>query len=676
MNTLQSIQMRIQRLGLSPAELGIEDLLTVYTMNLELGQIDYELQAIIESALEQAEATQQMGGPFTDPMSPELMQGEIVLLRTHSEQEVRISVNGGSCPFTHLFVSGKSGSGKSCLAASIAAGAASAGYATLLIDSSSTFSAMEPLCRTHRYGCVDHLRLNPWDDVPGVSHQVVDQVVNGELCASYGLKFAEYEIGETVAEIRREGMTPNLFTVIERLRKRSFSGMSKRRQYCDSALLVLTNLLGASGELFHCAKGMSLGNLLNENLVLDMSGLLPEHQAFVTRLLVERVHLLSRSRERLSRRLLMVLDEGQVLAKQQDFPQKMLQLRHRGIHLVLNMQNISAAPAEMLGNCDAFVSFQSIDARDRDIITRVMNLPREQSQAIAFLETGQAVGFLPRSPWKRAFLGSVPRVSQVSRSFGELDNLSSAFFSSYTWNPYQENKPSSPPEKKEEEKECAKPSGLEEREEALLRDILNQRHEFSALTERFERAGIRSASLQARDIKSLLAKGYIQLFDLAVGRGRPIKLAEPTEKALREFGVTWKKSRGTLTTRAATEFLFRKLKGESGWQCIPEGDLAGKQVDLLCRSGRGDAVAVEIAGSAAHEVHNALHCLQQVEVKAHAIVCVSKDVLTELKKKLNKFPELKTDSRLEVLLLTKALSNKWIPFNNVETNDLPFGKEI
>ena len=68
--------------------------------------------------------------------------------------------------------------------------------------------------------------------------------------------------------------------------------------------------------------------------------------------------------------LLFILDEGQVLASQKNFAPKMLQLRHAGICLSLNVQNPSKIPVEILGNCDAFFTFQLTDGRDRRAIAR------------------------------------------------------------------------------------------------------------------------------------------------------------------------------------------------------------------------------------------------------------------------------------------------------------------
>lgn len=168
-------------------------------------------------------------------------------------------------------------------------------------------------------------------------------------------------------------------------------------------------------------------------------------------------------------------------------------------------------------------------------------------------------------------------------------------------------------------------SRLAEKADLFLRDVLNQAHEFSALTGRFQRAGIRSASMQGRILKKLIGEGYIRTWDLAVGRGRPLKLAEPTERAFGEYRVKWKKTRGVLPTRAATEMVYAKICKLDGWSCLKEGALGDKQVDLLCRSKGSEHEDAEEAGKATKAEQVEMECLGAEHKGLEGSMCQSQD---------------------------------------------------
>jgi len=355
------------------------------------------------------------------------------------------------------------------------------------------------------------------------------------------------------------------------------------------------------------------------------------------------------------KKLLFILDEGQTIAKQHNFSIKMLQLRHHNVVMFANFQNLSVAPIEQRANCDLMISFQATDKADRDVFAKAANLTFEQAEQLAVLEPGQCCCFLSRSGWKRPFLAFVPCIQFWNVDDQDIRKRSEEFLKGFSWRSIED-----PGEQGFFGKEDA--NGLDAKAEVFLRDCLNQAHEFSRLTSRFERAGIRSAAVQGAVMRNLAGEGLIKIWSLAVGKGRPLKLVEPTQKAFESFDVTWKKTRGVLPTRAATEFVFRKMNKLDGWQCQKEGFLGRgddrKQVDLLCRDPDNRIVTCEIAGNAEHEVHNALHCLKFDEVRKHVVVCVDKKVIEAVKKQFSQFPEI-NDSRVELITLAHAMSDKW-----------------
>jgi len=119
----------------------------------------------------------------------------------------------------------------------------------------------------------------------------------------------------------------------------------------------------------------------------------------------------------------------------------------------------------------------------------------------------------------------------------------------------------------------------------------------------------------------------------------------------------WKKGRGVLPTRAATFFLHRKFSLLEGWSCLLEGDVEGKQVDLLLHDSSGRRIGMEVAYSIDHEVFNARHCLKHVD--RHVVVCTSKKSLEGVEKRFKECSDL-VSGKVEVLVLSRALGS-WIP---------------
>ena len=130
--------------------------------------------------------------------------------------------------------------------------------------------------------------------------------------------------------------------------------------------------------------------------------------------------------------------------------------------------------------------------------------------------------------------------------------------------------------------------------------------------------------------------------------------------------MKWNNTLVTVATLVETTLLVKKLKEVGEWECIREGNFHGKQVDLLLRDHAGKVITLEVARSARHEAHNVLNCLQAsgeegINWSGHVVVATSTTVLKDVKKKFDGFPELANNPRIELLVLSRALSKKWIP---------------
>ncbi len=700
----RSLLRRLERLGLRPSEFLSEDELCLLQEGLapDLHEIVLSRIAEVEQGL--------LDRPFVPPPSDDSVrvidEGDILIATTIDGQpvSVRFDSHGAATQVVHMLIAGMTASGKSTAQARIALEAAPY-YATLIVDSTRFYRGVAGIERTHAIARWEHSRLNAFDacDVPEHS---LDQVMDHEFCRSNSLQFAEYEISEVVEELRRHG-TPNWLAVLQGLREKR-GGSYKRAQYRDSAILVLGNLLRATKELFACSEGMSILELCRSNVVLEVDGLLPQHQAYLIRLIFEYLSLAART-HRLKRPLLFMLDEGQILAGQEGFAEKLLQLRHLNVHLIANVQNPSRVPVEWAGNCDAVISFALTDERDRRAIGGVTGLNKAQQDYLSQLAPGECVAFLPRwEAWKRPFLAKVPEISRrKALDDATVVERSARFMSQFAWTPLPgsagvgqqratakaeaadragadaaitpaetarvrggvdtvDSESSLPGERVDREAVTAGTVGgawNEKRSEAetrFLYDVLTHAHEFSALGARHIRAGVRSAAQQIQIVRALLTKGLIRIEELSIGRGRPVRLVEGTERAFELLGVKpWRKGRGSLRTRAATWFLIEKFR-KLGLDAVEEGMVDGKAVDAVVRDGER-LVTVEVAGSSGHERHNALHCVRCSDVDKHYVVCLSREILEAVKQGFGEMLELAEDARVEVLMLAQALKAGWRP---------------
>lgn len=285
---------RLARLPVSIEELGIASELAHYQDSVERGVPDPYLREILKSVVNEIEAAVVAGGFVTPPRDADLGQGAVHILNTSSNQPVRVDFGSGANCVHHLCLFGVSGAGKSSLQAQIATQAARS-CRTFILDVNRFFRRIPAMFVHHQLVRWEHLRLNLFDAPNGIPLNQYDQAIVAELCRAYGLQFAEYEITKAIREIR-EKETPNLVSLLTALEQTKVFGWAKRRHYIDSAILIISNLIHATGELFRCQQGMDLNQLLAGNIVLELDGLLVKHQAFLTRYFFEYLHLSSLSR--------------------------------------------------------------------------------------------------------------------------------------------------------------------------------------------------------------------------------------------------------------------------------------------------------------------------------------------------------------------------------------------
>lgn len=653
MNYFDDITRRAKRLGVDVKSLCMQADLEMLKYSISQGRPDPYLYRGLDERMTDLEFAL-LTDPFVlPPVYCGLDEGDIEIGKTVHGMPVTISYEENRPNrVIHQLVSGSTGLGKSFSMAVIASQVASLGHDTMFIDSTGCARHL-PIMRNHRIIRIENLRLNPFEHQRGVYADVANQIYTSEFAENYEVIYGRYELEEILRELREEGKPVYLDSVIHALKNKTYKGINSRRfMYRDTALLNLQHMRAGFGETFECLEGMPIEKILEGNTVLEVDSLLPEHQAFLIRWLFVQLDFLRPRRH--GRLLIVFLDEGQVLFFMRNFAAKQLTLRRKGIRTVIGCQNASTAPVEIAGNCDGLYSFACLHEKDKHAVSNMINLNLDQKAKLATLNRGQCVCRLTSSDsnWNEPFLLNVTRLERQEVDDFTIQRMSHEAVKGFHWKPIPSDSQSV---------DLGESVG-DQQVEAFIADVVNQTHEFSGLTQRFQRAGIRSGQKQGSIIRDLINEGLIRIYTLAVGRGRPIKLTEPTPKLLEEKNVRWKTTRGVLPTRAATQFVYQKIKKLDGWQCTREGRLGEKQVDLLCRDSENRCVTIEIAHSHSHEVHNALHCLRSGgdELRRYIVICTTRQTMVAVKKKFSEFLEL-SDEKVEVITLAKALSEDWMP---------------
>lgn len=647
-NAVDNLLRRIERLPVSSGELGIDLELALLQDSMDRGHVDVALFDIVQDRVLSLETALERI-PFLPPTSQ--LHGDVHLADTLEGQPVGLNIG---TDVQHVLFAGAVASGKTTAAASLSLNLLPFAH-VVLIDSHNVYRKITAIRDQFDFVRIRDVRLNPFDEIPNLPMFEQKQVIVKGLAESYDMKLSEQEVQLTIEELLTKYGKVNLPSLLHYLRLQRYPPGSNRGRFRDTAVLHFNDLLEGVHPCFECEKGMDLFEILTRGgVVLLLDSVLPIHQAYLVRLIFDYCFLLHRSGRHFDRPLVVVIDEALLLLKHAELSDRLLHLRHSQCHLVLCVQHPYLVPPQILGNTDCQLAFALQDGRDVRQISQVMHLNREQEQYLTTQDRGHAICFLPRSKVKDAFAVKIPRL-QVDEVAPVVETA--AFIRELSWEPIKGNGKS---------QDAKSGSGLlDEIEERFLRDVLNQEaFEFSSLTHRFERCALRSASKQGSSLRKLTGLGYISIDSLAIGKGRPLKLVEPTKKLLDMYKVNWKKGKGKLATRAAQEFFYRKMNRLRNWRSEKEGKLCcgdeSKLVDVLSFGPNNEIVTGEIANSLGHETHNALFCLSAPGVVRHVVVTLTQKACKDLTKKFSEVPKLR-DDRVEITVLSRVLKDDWVP---------------
>lgn len=629
MNIYEKLLVRIQRLRLPLAELGIAPQLALIQESIVRGSPDYSLYQILNEGLSRLEQ-QQLQQPFLSPPFS-LDTGAITLGTTPERNPVSVTIGDGDGTVQHFCILGGIHGGKTTFAAALACEAAKT-MNVLLIDSQNAFSRMPAIRNSFEFVNLRDLRLQP-----NLEDKEATQVFLNGFSQSYSLYYGGLEAEECIDELRPNGNVklPKLLKYM----KAKVYRFGKKGSYRDSFCMKLSSCLDGLFPLFECERGMDFLEIITRGKAVLRPNCLVGHQAFFLRYLFDYCDLLKTSGQRLQRPLLIIIDEAQLLLEhgEEIIADRLLTLRHSNVFLALCVQNPSTIPAKVLNACSVFVIFNLIDYRDKMQISKAINCTKTQFECMGTQKPREAICFIPRS-YSKPFLLHVPFVQVDSVP---IEILTAEFIQELEWTPLRED--------------SADANLLRPESEKLLRDVAAKQCKFDSLSQRFLRLGIRSTSFQQTVKYELITNQFVREAKVIDVDGSKTLLA-PLEKAFQYLQI--EKSKG-LGIGASLEHeyyqhrlaeLYKTIPNHSVWT---EGKILGKNVDVLVQLPDGSFRIHEIAIRNQHELTNALALVpasdSDIRIEKHYILCPTKDAVKKMKARVSKLDELRLWGRIEVM---------------------------
>ena len=502
----------------------------------------------------------------------------------------------------------------------------------LLIDSQNAFARMPAISNSFEFIDLRDLRLQP-----NLENKEATQVFLNGFSQSYSLYYGGLEAEECIDELRPNGNV-NLRQLLNYMKAKVYRFGNKGR-YRDSFCMKLSSCLDGLFPLFDCERGMDFLKIITRGKVVLRLNCLVEHQVFFLRYLFDFCTLLKTSGQRLQRPLLIIIDEAQLLLEhgEEIIADRLLTLRHSNVFLALCVQNPSTIPAKVLNACSVFVIFNLIDYRDKLQISKAINCSRQQFECMGTQKPREAICFIPRS-YSRPFLLQVP--------FVEVDGApihvpTASFVQELDWTPLRDDSDGGAILRPESEK--------------LLSDVVDKQHKFDSLSQRFLRLGIRSTSFQQTVKHELISNQFVREAKVIDIDGSKT-LLEPLDKAYSYLQIEKPKGIGI---GASLEHEYYQHRLHELYSAIPnhsvwiEGNVLGKNVDVLVQLPDGSFRIHEIAIKNQHELTNALALVpasdSDIRIEKHYILVPRKDDVKKMKSRVEKCDELKVWNRIVVM---------------------------
>lgn len=410
---------------------------------------------------------------------------------------------------------------------------------------------------------------------------------------------------------------PTLMDVKEWLERRKVKG--REAQWMDSAMRAVGVLCyGEMGQVLNQRQPLSMEQLLERNVILELDGLGSTDKAFLIEALLLWIHhhrMGQPERERFRHAILIEEAHHILLRKKQEISGEeavtdiiLREIRELGESIILLDQHPSLISKPALGNTYLTIVGNLKHRSDINMIADSLLLDTKQARFLGKLEQGWAVIRL-QGRWFEPFLVRFPlvRVRKGAVSDEDVRKLMKRFVTENRGNENSQIRMSAESDKNTPREESRQQIPVNAR--VLLRDV----HRFpgSPVTERYERTGL-NAYQGNRAKERLLAEGLIREAPIPTRRGR-IRSLELTEKGravLKEMGEPERSQR-----RGGTEHEYWKKRlareyRSKGWKVIEEYPIGGgRTVDLACfKDGR--KLAIEIETGKSYAAYNLKKCLE------------------------------------------------------------------
>jgi DNA-binding PadR family transcriptional regulator len=487
-------------------------------------------------------------------------------------------------------------------------------------------------------------RFNPLRPPIAVHPQVWMQAFTNVFCQVYWLLSGSKSI--ILEHIKRlytdygvfsgSNVYPSMFDLYESLKDHKLERKYGREAgFLESAKNRVNECLLSFGDIFDCDKGFSIEELLSKNVVFELEGLLAENQAFILNIILRYVFQYRISNnQRSSLRHVFLFDEAKtVYSKKREFSKELgvseiaqftSTIREFGEGLVVADQMPTELADSIKANTYTVICMSQSGGPNVFEMTRALGLTREQAEACRTLQADKTTRVFEaivklNGKWLNPFLIQVlpyQVVKDVSNADLQrfmaplLEALNQRLIPRTDYKLIMEAK-----QKEELQREAeARKQRQEEAEQrekvegnVLIQILTNIRdHPFIDQKARIQMLGLASSSSTAdKYFKELVAKGFITVHRIGLGRGHSTKVLYEITDNGREFARMNKfviPGKGDFKHKF-WQYTIRKFFESLGFNAVIEKRYGFKNVDVGFEiSGRKTAVEVEL--SSEHLIEN------------------------------------------------------------------------
>ena len=580
----------------------------------------------------------------------------------------------------HTLISGRSGSGKTTLIYIILAQLAKNNIPFWSFDFKQDYRHISKFTDTLVFNW-HNFRFNPLRPPEGVDPKIWMQAFTNVFSQVYWLLSGTKAILlEHIDRLYRDyrvfegsDVYPSMLDLAECLKQRKLERKYGRETgFWESAKNRLDEVLLSFSGMFDCDKGFSLTELLENNVVFELEGLLTENQSFIINIILRSVfqYRITKGQRGHFRHVFLFDEAKSVFDKNREFTKELginevaqftATIREFGEGLVVSDQMPAKLGDMIKGNVHTVICMSQSGAENIIEMSKALGLSKEQTESLRNLQSDK-VGKVFEAVVRMSGRWTQPFVIQMmqlppellnkdvdSESVAEfmaphLERLSSSIVPR---TPYQEILTGI---KKEEVREAAKQreefiERTEEKkavdENQLIQILTNiKEHPFIEQKSRIEMLGLTgSASTVNKLFKELVDRGFVVPHKIGLGRGKGVRiLYEMTDAGMKFARI----KPFTIPGRSGFPHKFwqhtiKAFYEKQGLKADIEKRLGLKNVDVCVKDGK-NLIAVEVELSPDHLIDNIMKDLDS-GCNQVVVCCPNKKMMANYRKRVNEHDE-------------------------------------